>query len=247
MNKKTFSRAQKTREHLNLARQHVEELQKQEVEQERRTRTASARRRAGRERVERLEQALVEVERLQNEKKNEREKPCQAPVSDADAQFMWTSDHGLAPSYNVQLVTGGAHKLVVDVAVSKQPSDSYHLLPALDRVRQRFGTYPNQAVADGDYTKREAVMGAAERGVDYYGSWGAAPEERLPYGIDPAYHPAHFRYDERADKMICPEGQRLFHKATKEQAGLQAHVFVARVPFARLARSDSYARRRTAW
>jgi transposase len=227
VNKKTFSRGQKIREHLKLARQHVEELQKQEAEQERRTRTAAARRRAGRERVERLDQALAEVERLQREKKNEREKPCQASVSDADAQFMWTSDHGLAPCYNVQLVTDGAHKLVVDVAVSKQPSDSYHLLPALDRVRQQLGTYPHQAVADGDYTKREAVRGAAERGVDYYGSWGARPEERLPYGIDPAYHPAFFRYDEWSDQMICPEGQRLSHKVTKEQTGLQTHLFVA--------------------
>ncbi len=206
---------------------HGEALQKEEAEQERRTRSATARRRAGRERVERLETALAEVERLQSEKKNEREKPCQPSVSDADAQFMWTSDHGLAPAYNVQLVTDSAHKLVVDVAVSKQPSDAYHLLPALDRVREQFGSYPAQAVADGDYTKREAIMGAAERGVDYYGSWAAAPEERLPYGIDPAYHPAAFRYDPRSNEVICPEGKRLAYKTSKEQTGLQVHLFVA--------------------
>jgi len=69
VNKKTFSRAHKIREHLKVARQHVEELQKQEAEQEKRTRGAAARRRAARERVERLEEALVEVERLQAEKK----------------------------------------------------------------------------------------------------------------------------------------------------------------------------------
>jgi transposase len=227
VNKKTFSRAQKIREHLKLAREHVEALQKEEAEQERRTRSATARRRAGRERVERLETALAEVERLQSEKKNEREKPCRASVSDADAQFMWTSDHGLAPAYNVQLVTDSAHKLVVDVAVSKQPSDAYHLLPALDRVREQFGSYPAQAVADGDYTKREAIMGAAEPGVDYYGSWAAAPEERLPYGIDPAYHPAAFRYDPRSNEVICPEAKRLAYKTSKEQTGLQVHLFVA--------------------
>ncbi|HVP45166.1 MAG TPA: transposase, partial [Bryobacteraceae bacterium] len=140
VNKKTFSRAHKIREHLKAARQHVEELQKQEVEQEKRMRQASARRRAARERVERLEEALVEVERLQAEKKWEKQKPCQASTTDAEAQFMRTSDHGLAPSYNVQLTTDAAHKLIVDVAVSQQPSDSLHLLPALERVRQRLGT-----------------------------------------------------------------------------------------------------------
>jgi transposase len=226
-NKKTFSRAQKIREHLAMARRHVEDLQKEEAEQVKRTRQSAARKRAARERAERLETALVEVQRLQAEKKNEREKPCHASVSDVDAQFMWTSDHGLAPSYNVQLVTDAAHKLVVDVEVSKQPSDSYHLLPALDRVQRKFGAYPQQAVADGDYTKREAVLGAAERGVDYYGSWGAAPKERLPYGIDPAYQAAAFRYDERRHELICPEGMRLLHKTTQEQAGLQVHLFAA--------------------
>ncbi len=227
VNKKTFSRAHKIREHLRLAREHVEELQREEAEQEKRGRQAAARKRAARERVGRLEAALAEVERLQTEKKGEREKPCQASVSDADAQFMWTSDHGLAPSYNVQLVTDAAQKLIVDVEVSKQPSDSYHLLPALDRVQRQFGTYPQQAIADGDYTKREAVLGAAERGVDYYGSWGAVPEDRLPYGITAAYHPAAFRYDERRDVLICPEGKPLFRKSHREQGGLEVHLFTA--------------------
>jgi hypothetical protein len=86
----------KIREHLKLAPQHVEQLQREEAEQEKRTRQAAAKRRAARERAQRLEQALAEVERLQTEKKTERAKPCPASVSDADAQFMWTSDHGLA-------------------------------------------------------------------------------------------------------------------------------------------------------
>ncbi len=227
VNKKTFSRSHKIREHLKLAREHIEELQREEAEQEKRGRRAAARKRATRERVERLEEALAEVERLQAEKKGERDKPCQASVSDADAQFMWTSDHGLAPSYNVQLVTDAMQKLIVDVEVSKQPSDSYHLLPALDRVERQFGAYPRQAIADGDYTKREAVMGAAERGVDYYGSWGAASEDRLPYGIDAAYHPARFQYDERQDVLICPEGKHLFRRSSREEAGVQVHLFVA--------------------
>ncbi len=227
VNKKTFSRAHKIREHLKVARQQVETLQQQETEQEKRTRQTAARRRAARERVERLEEALVEVERLQAEKKNEREKPCQASVSDADAQFMRTTDHGLAPCYNVQLVTDAVHKLIVDVEVSKQPSDSYHLLPALDRVQGKLGVYPQQAVADGDYTQRAAVLGAAERQVDFYGSWGSGPKERLAYGIAPAYHASVFRYDERRHAVVCPEGQRLARQSTREHDGLQTHLFVA--------------------
>lgn len=228
VNKKTFSRAQKIREHLNLARQQVEELQKEEAEQEKRGRQAAARQRAARERVARLEEALVEVERLQAEKKYERHKPCQASTADADAQFMKTSDCGLAPAYNVQLVTDASHKLIVDVEVSKQPADSAHLLPALERVKQRLGALPQQAVADGDYTTREAVVEAAKRGVDYYGSWNETGEGPMRYGIDAAFHPSAFSYDEGSNQMLCPEGRRMRFKAMREQAGgLKVYVYAA--------------------
>ncbi len=228
VNKKTFSRAHKIREHLKAARQQVETLQQQEAEQEKRTRQAAARRRAARERVERLEEALVEVERLQAEKKWEKEKACQASTSDADAQFMRTSDHGLAPSYNVQLATDATHKLIVDVEVSKQPSDSLQLLPALERVRERLGSYPQQVVADGDYTTREAVVGASERDVDYYGSWGNPGGAQIGHGIHPDYRPSAFQYDEQRDEMICPEGRRLRAVSTQRRAGgLQIKIYGA--------------------
>lgn len=228
VNKKTFSRAHKIHEHLQLARQHVETLQQEEAEQEKRGKQAAARKRAARERVERLEEALVEVERLQTEKKWEKDKPSRASITDADAQFMRTSDHGLAPGYNVQLVNDAKHKLIVDVEVSKQPSDSHHLLPALDRINGRLGIFPQQAVADGDYTTREAVTGAAARGVDYYGSWNEIRDDRIGHGIDPAYHPSAFQYDARGNEMICPEGRRLKFKRTQQwPGGLQRHVFAA--------------------
>ncbi len=228
VNKKTFSRAQKIREHLKLARQHVEMLQKEEAEQEKRTRQASARRRAARERLERLEAAYVEVERLQAEKKWDKDKPCHASTTDADSQFMRTSDHGLAPAYNVQLTTDAEHKLIVDVEVSKQPSDSNQLLPALDRLKERLGSFPQQTVADGDYTTRAAVLGASEREVDYYGSWGEIKEERLAHGIDPAYYPHAFEYDSVRNQMVCPEGERLrFQRTQQKSGGLQIHVYAA--------------------
>ena len=229
VNKKTFSRAGKIGEHLKVARRHVEQLQQEEAEQEQRARGLSARRRAARERVERLESALVEVERLQAEKKWDREKPCQASTTDADAQFMRTSDHGLAPAYNVQLTADARNKLIVDVAVSKQPSDSFHLLPALDRIQRNLGTYPGQAVADGDYTKREAVAGAAQRGVDYYGSWSENSETWIGHGITTAYHPSKFCYEAESNEMICPEGRRMpLIKIQERTGGVQLYVYAAR-------------------
>ena len=128
----------------------------------------------------------------------------------------------------MQLTTDTAHKLIVDVAVSKHPSDSLHLLPALERVRERFGTYPQQAVADGDYTTREAIVGAGERSVDYYGSWGNPGGERMGHGIHPDYQPSAFQHDQSCDEMICPEGRRLRHISTQQKTGgLQIKIYAA--------------------
>jgi transposase len=227
VNKKTFTRESKIRAHLQLAEQQVQKMEAAE-EQEKRTRQAAAKKRAQRERQERLRQALEEVQRLQKQKKWEKNKPCQASVTDADAQFMRTGDHGLAPCYNVQLTTDAVHGLIVGVGVSKDPSDAAHLMPAMERVKQTLGRYPHEVVADGDYTNRESVIAAAERGVDFYGSWSVI-DGKPGHGIEPDFHPRMFTYDERRNEFICPQGKRLSYRTTQRgPGGAEDHVFVAR-------------------
>jgi hypothetical protein len=136
VNKKSFRRADKIREHIRLARNHLRHLQEQETREEAELKE-SARERKATERLQRLESALTEVEQLQAKKKYEKKKPCQASTTDPDARFMRTSDHGSAPGYNIQLTTDAQNKLIADVEASKEPSDCHALLPALDRMKER--------------------------------------------------------------------------------------------------------------
>ncbi len=141
---------------------------------------------------------------------------------------MRLGDHGLAPAYNVQLAADAKHKLIVDVAVSKQPSDAHHLLPALDRLQATQAAYPQQVIADGDFTTREAVQGAAERGVDFYGSWRPAGKQIMAHGIAAAYGPPAFRLDETANQLICPQGKPLqFRRVQMDANGLQSSHYAA--------------------
>ena len=48
---------------------------------------------------------------------------------------------------------------------------SRQLDAALERCAEKVGQLPQQIVADGDYTNHASVHSAAERGVDFYGSW----------------------------------------------------------------------------
>ena len=225
VNKKTFTREAKIRAHLDLARKHVEDMEREETAHEK-TRRAAAQRRAARERVDRLEGALAEVQRLQECKKWEKDKPPHASITDADAQFMRTGDHGLAPSYNVQVTTDAAQGIIIGVKASKSPSDAENLTPALEQVKKDFGTYPDQAIADGDYTNRKTVCDVAELGVDFYGSWGET-KRNSGHGIDASYAASAFRYDQRRNEFICPQGKRLRYLRTQAKSGAENHVFAA--------------------
>jgi transposase len=226
VNKKTFNRAAKIRAHLEVAEQQVAQMQA-EQEQEQRGRRAAAQKRAKREREQNLREALEEVQRLQQDKKWDKNKPCQASITDADAQFMRTGDHGLAPCYNVQLTTDAAHGFIVGVAVSKDPTDAAQLEPALERSKEILGRYPEQVLADGDYTHRATVIAASERGVDFYGSWREM-ESRPGWGIAEEFHSRHFVYDAERNEFVCPEGKRLTPRTSLALCGAaRTHVFAA--------------------
>src|SRR5690606_10009152 len=104
VNKKTFSKPAKLRAHEQAVRQHIAAIEADEARQELSARQKAAQQRAARERAERVREALEEVAELAARKKHEKGKEPSASVTDPDAQFMKTNDHGLAPAYNVQLV-----------------------------------------------------------------------------------------------------------------------------------------------
>src|ERR1700734_790763 len=71
----TFRRKEKLEAHLALAREHVAAMNAQAAEEEgHANRRTAARRRAARQRTSRLEAAVREVERLQSEKRHDRDK-----------------------------------------------------------------------------------------------------------------------------------------------------------------------------
>jgi hypothetical protein len=165
--------------HLERARQRVAEMGDPRND-ESNPKAKQAQARARREQQERLESALVELVKLQENKKGEQAKSkTRVSSSDPQARVMHHSDGGLALSYNAQISTDAAHGLVVGVAVTQAAEDSAQLLPAVDRVEQRLKKKPRQMVADDSYTTRENIEKMAGREVDFVGSMG---REEMPSG-----------------------------------------------------------------
>jgi len=228
----TFRREEKLQAHLALAKEQVQRLNEEAANEEKQAkRKAAARRRAARQRANRLEAAVREVQRLQEEKKHDRQDfVARASITDPEAHVMRNGEGGTVPSYNVQLVTDTTHGLVVNVAATTDAIDYRQLEPALKRCQETLECLPEQLVADGDYTNHASVQAAATLKVDFYGSWQDSwrPTERDAQGRTGAFMGNAFAYDAEQDCFVCPGGQVMNHHAILNQKnGVRTHVYRA--------------------
>jgi transposase len=211
----SFRREERLKEHLRLAREQVAAMGDPRSAVEVAPRLKAARKRAAREKQERLEQALQELGKI-------RQQPCsktppekmRASMTDPEARVMkHGGGGGYGPSYNVQLSTDAKAGVIVDVAVSQSPVDAQELPGAVDRMEKRLGRKPDQMVADAEYTTNAAVLAMHERKVDFIGSL-RPPNASLKgslarRGIDPAFGPESFLEDPATDSLKCPNGKIL--------------------------------------
>jgi transposase len=226
----TFRRKEKLEAHLALAREQVQKMNAQVAEEDKRaSRQVAAQRRAARQRKSRLESAVREVERLQREKKHDRDQfVARASITDPEAHVMRNGEGGTVPCYNVQLLTDTTHGLVVNVEATTDAIDYRQLEPALNRCQATLGCLPKQIVADGDYTNHVSVQAAEAAGVNFYGSWQDSwkPVERDAHGRSGAFIGGAFPYDAERDIYLCPAGQKLTHHAVyNEDNGVRRHVY----------------------
>jgi len=228
----TFRRKETLEAHLELAREQVRLMEEQAAQEEQMSkRQEAARRRAARQRQSRLEAAVKEVERLQSEKKEDRDSfVARASTTDPQAHVMRNGEGGTVPSYNVQLLTDAAQGLIVNVEATTDAVDHRQLAPALERCEQTLGRLPQQVVADGDYTNHASVEAATDSGVDFYGSWQESwkPGERDAQGRGGAFLASAFPHASEQDCFTCPAGEKLTHQATQSREhGIRIHVYRA--------------------
>ena len=233
---RSFHREETLRAHLEAARERVRQMGDPRQEEEPR-RAERAEERAAREKVERLEQALEEMKKVQAAP-DARGEAAQRRVSETDpeARRMKQGDGGYAPSHHVQISTDAAQVIIVGVGVTQAASDQGQLPAALEEIERNLGKLPQQVVADGGFTTRETIMHTAERGVDFLGGdlelgTQEAAERRLQQrGVDPQFYPQAFVYAAAGDTYTCPAGKELQARGIKkDRVGVLRHVYRAAV------------------
>ena len=188
----SFRRATTLQEHLADAREQLEALRKQadETPAELTKRERAAQKRAAEERMKKVEEALQECARLQqqreirSEKSGKPAKEARASTTDPEARTMQFPDGGYRPGYNVQYATDTASGIIVGVDVTNSGSDAEQLPPMLDQLQQRYDRIPEEALVDGGFATKETVEQATQCGCTVY-----APlkdeKKQLKEGKDP--------------------------------------------------------------
>ncbi|MCP5117800.1 MAG: hypothetical protein GY953_43835, partial [bacterium] len=167
----SFRREKTLRERLAEARELVRMMDDPGAEPEHRSKREAAQQRAARERVERLEQALEELQKLQAQTREEEKKQNRrVSLTEPEARKMKHGDGGIAPSYNAQISTDAEQKVVVGVHLSQETTDNSLLEPSVEEVERNLGRAPGQMVVDGGYTNRQTIEAMEQRGLDLVGS-----------------------------------------------------------------------------
>jgi transposase len=223
---KSFRREKTLQEHLQEAQKQLEALSDPHGE-DLSPRQKKARKRARREKKERLESALEELKKLQAQKSGAEEKEeTRVSMTDPEARKMKQADGGSAPNYNAQICTDGTYGVIVDADVTQAGNDFQQLLPAVDRVEERMGKPPEEMTGDGGYTSRGNVEKMAEREVGFLGSLGDnaskanGGQDRFPVNL--------FRYDAEQNCFVCPAGKQLKYEGKQEKDGQTSYKYKGR-------------------
>lgn len=135
-------------------------------------RQQSARERAARERLEKIEQAratLAEIDkerskRAEHDKKDvERMTEAEASLSDPEARRMRFADGAVRPGYNVQLATTSGEGFITGIRVTDRRSDSGLAHMMVEESERRTGRAINRLLADTGYVDEADITALGGR------------------------------------------------------------------------------------
>ena len=147
----------------------------------------AAQKRAARERVERVKQAVDQVKELAAQREARKKgtgREARASTTDPDARNMKMPDGGFRPGFNVQFNTDTDSGLVVGVDVNNQGTDAGLMEPMLEQVEERTGQRPAEHLTDGGFATVDDIENVSSHGTTVYTPIKEEAEKKAK-GIDP--------------------------------------------------------------
>ena len=133
-------------------------------------RQQASRRRAARERSERIRRALEELEDVESKKKAAEKDKARASTTDPEARVMKMGDGGFRPAHNVQFATDTESQVITGVDVVNTGSDQGQMSPMVEQHQDRYDKVPDEVLVDGGFAKHEDIekVSSPEPGMKVY-------------------------------------------------------------------------------
>jgi transposase len=168
---------------------------------------------------EKLAKIKVEMERLKNLEAQMLAAPDQQiSLTDPDSRSMATSGRGSGVvGYNVQVAVDTDHHLIVTHEVTNIGNDRGQLARVGQETKATLRTDTLEAVADRGYFDSQEILTCEEAGiaVTLPKPMTSGAKARGRFGKQD------FRYVAEEDVYICPAGERLTYRFTREESGLR--------------------------
>jgi transposase len=138
--------------------------------------------------------------------------------TDPDSGYMVRDGKPKGFFYLDHRTVDGRHAIITDTYVTPASvHDSVPYLSRLDRQRERFHFSIRAVGVDAGYAAAAITQGLEERNI--YGVIGY----RTPTHREGYFYKREYRYDERLDVYICPNGQLLTYRTTNREGYRQYH------------------------
>jgi len=133
-------------------------------------RREAARRRAARERSERIAKALEEMPQAEAKKKPAEKAKARVSTTEPEARVMKMGDGGFRPAHNVQFAATTEGQVITGVDVLNTGSDQGQMGPMVQQHKERYGETPDEMLVDGGFAKQEDIerVSAPENGTTVY-------------------------------------------------------------------------------
>ena len=168
---------------------------------------------------EKLAKLGQEMERLkQREAQMLASRDQQISLTDPDSRSMATSGRGSGVvGYNVQVAVETEHHLIVTHEVTNIGNDRAQLARVANATKAVLQTDALEAVADRGYFDSEEILSCQKAGITVTlpRPMTSRAKARGRFG---KYD---FRYDTEQDVYICPAGEKLTYRFTREESGLR--------------------------
>ena len=133
-----------------------------------RTRKRAAQERGARERLERIEAALAEGERIDASGKKPQEK-IRVSTTDPQARVMKMPDGGFRPAYNVQFATDTSSQVIVGAEAVNDGTDRHQSSRMRDQIDDHYGEGPETLLVDGGFVSIEDIEYLDRAGTTFVG------------------------------------------------------------------------------